>query len=50
MTWQAPFFKLKVGNFREREEAEEFLPELKRLFTTGVYILKETIEVRPEDN
>ena len=50
MMWQAPFFKLKVGNFREREEAEAFLPDLKRIFPTGVYVIKETIEVRPEDN
>jgi len=50
MSWQAPFFKLKVGNFREREEAEAFLPELKKIFPTGVYVRKETIEVRPEMN
>jgi hypothetical protein len=50
MMWQAPFFKLKVGNFRDREEAEAFLPEMKKIFPTGVYVLKETIEVRPEMN
>ena len=50
MMWQAPFFKLKVGNFRDRADAEDFLPEMKKLFPTGVYILKETIEVRPDDN
>ncbi len=50
MMWQAPFFKLKVGNFREREDAEAFLPEMKKIFPTGVYVLKETIEVRPEMN
>ena len=50
MMWQAPFFKLKVGNFREREEAEAFLPEMKKIFPTGVYVLKETIEVKPEMN
>ena len=50
MMWQAPFFKLKVGNFREREDAEAFLPEMKKIFPTGVYVLKETIEVRPEIN
>ena|SRR5687768_5009317 len=50
MMWQAPFFKLKVGNFRDRADAEDFLPEMKKLFSTGVYILKETIEVRPDDN
>lgn len=50
MMWQAPFFKLKVGNFRDRQDAEDFLPAMKKLFPTGVYILKETIEVRLDDN
>ena len=50
MTWQAPFFKLKVGNFRNREEAEEFLDELKSIFPTGIYLIRETVEVRPEEN
>jgi len=50
MTWQAPFFKLKVGNFRDRKYAEDFMKELKQLFPTGVYVLKEMIEVKPEDN
>ena len=50
MMWQAPFFKLKVGNFREREDAEAFVPEMKKIFPTGVYVLKETIEVKPEIN
>ncbi|HUR11169.1 MAG TPA: hypothetical protein VM012_07355 [Flavitalea sp.] len=48
MLWQAPFFKLKVGNFRERDAAEFFVIELKKIFPTGVYVLKDMIEVKPD--
>lgn len=48
MMYQAPFFRLKVGNFREREEAEEYLRRVQRIFKSGVYIVPDTIEVRPE--
>ena len=48
MMYQSPFFRLKVGNFRERTDAEEYLTEIQRIFPTGVYIVTDTIEVRPE--
>lgn len=48
MMYQAPFFRLKVGNFRERYEAEDYLQGVQRLFKGNVYIVPDTIEVRPE--
>ncbi|MBL7699410.1 MAG: SPOR domain-containing protein [Chitinophagaceae bacterium] len=50
MMYQSPFFRLKVGNFREREEAEGYLSNIQRLFPSGVYVVTDTIEVRPELN
>ena len=50
MMYQAPFFRLKVGNFREREEAEEYLAGIQRLFKEKAYIVPDTIEVRPEQD
>ena len=46
--YQSPFYKLKVGNFREREEAEQYLADIQRLFPSGVYIVRDVIEVKPE--
>lgn len=46
--WQAPFYKVKVGNFKTREEAEVYLEQIKRIFPTGVYVVRETIEVNPD--
>jgi hypothetical protein len=48
LLYQAPFYKLKVGNFRTKEEAEDFRQELARDFPTGLYLVRDIIEVKPE--
>ena len=47
LSFQAPKFHLKVGNFRDRAEAESYLESIKLTFPTGVYIVRDTIEVNP---
>lgn len=48
LMYQSPFYRLKVGNFRERSEAEEYLSQIQRIYPTGAYVVTDTIEVRPE--
>ena len=48
LLYQAPYYKLKVGNFRTKEEAEEYRVELSRDFPSGLYIVRDIIEVKPE--
>jgi hypothetical protein len=48
LTYQAPFFKLKAGNYQTREEAKKYLGLMKTLFPKGVFIMSDTIEVKPE--
>ena len=48
LIYQSPFYKLKVGNFKERKEAEDYLKRLKKYFPEGVYIMSDTIEVKLE--
>ena len=48
LMYQSPFFKLKVGNFLEREEAESYLQDILRIFPTGVYVVRDIVEVKPE--
>ncbi len=50
MMYNSPFFRLKVGNFRERTDAEEYLSRIQRLYPTGIYIVPDTIEIRPDQN
>jgi hypothetical protein len=46
--YQSPYFKLKAGNFKTREEAERYRQNLNSLFPKGVFILNDIIEVTPE--
>ncbi|MBC7935659.1 MAG: SPOR domain-containing protein [Rhizobacter sp.] len=50
MTYQTPFIKLKIGNFVEKADAEKFKKQLltQRLVTGNIYVLPETIEIKPE--
>ncbi len=48
LMYQSPFFRLKVGNFTEREEAENYLQDILQLFPTGVYVVRDIVEVKPE--
>jgi hypothetical protein len=43
---QAPFFKLRFGNFTTRVEAEKYRKALSPMFPNGVYIVSDIIETR----
>ena len=48
LVYQSPFFRLKAGNFQTREEAERYRKQMAPLFTKGVFIVNDTIEVKAE--
>ena len=48
LAYQSPYFKLKAGNFKTRDEAERYRKQLHSLFPKGVFIMNDTIEIRPE--
>jgi len=48
LTYQSPFFKVKAGNFKTREEAEKYRKNMNILFPKGVFIIHDTIEIKPE--
>src|SRR5216684_3915760 len=48
LLYQPPNYKLRVGNFRTQEEAEDFEKQLSPLFPSGLYVIRDTIEVTPE--
>ena len=52
MGFQPPFIKLKFGNFLTREDAEMYKKDILRLkiITGNVYLLQETIEIKPDKN
>jgi hypothetical protein len=48
LVYQSPYFKLKVGNFKTREEAQQYQKTLGYYFPKGVFIIPDKIEVTPE--
>lgn len=50
LVYQSPFFKLKVGNFKTREEALQYQKSLGVFFPKGVFVIPDTIEITPEND
>lgn len=48
LVYQSPYFKLKVGNFKTREEAQQYQKSLGYYFPKGVFVISDMIEVTPE--
>jgi hypothetical protein len=52
MSFQAPFIKLKFGNFVEKVDAEKFRKMIttSKIVTTNVYLVPEIVEVKVDKN
>lgn len=50
MSFQPPYIKLRFGNFLEKADADMYKKEITRtkLVTNNIYLLNETIEVKPD--
>lgn len=50
MSYQAPFIKMKFGNFVEKDEAERMKKIITRdgVIKGGIYVVPDTIEVKPD--
>jgi len=48
LIYQPPNYKLKVGNFKTPEEADPYLQKLNQNFPSGVYLVPDIIEVKPD--
>lgn len=50
LMYQAPYFKLRIGNFVDKRSADALRKELSRMFPAGVFVIPSEIEVRHHDN
>ena len=46
--YQAPYFRVKAGNFKDRKEAEDLQKRMNGFFPKGVYIMNDIIELKPQ--
>lgn len=47
MSYAAPFYKLRFGNFLKKEDADNYKKELSKFFTQPMYIVNDQIEIKP---
>lgn len=45
--YHSPYFKIQMGNFRSREDAEDLLQKVKKIYPTGVFIVPARIQLKP---
>jgi hypothetical protein len=48
LMYQAPYFKIRFGNFVDRNDANKLKKELSRMFPAGVFVIPSEIEVKQE--
>jgi hypothetical protein len=47
MSYAAPFYKLRFGNFSKKEDADNYKKELSKTFTQPMYIVADQVEIKP---
>jgi hypothetical protein len=45
--FQAPNFKVRIGNFLKRPDAEKFRTQISKVYPTGVFIVEDAIDYTP---
>lgn len=45
--FQSPYFKVRIGNFLKRDDANNFRKSLVKMFPQGVFIIEDTIDYIP---
>jgi hypothetical protein len=50
LIYQSPHFKIHIGNFRLRQDADALRKQITKIYPTGVIIIPSTVEMRPEDD
>jgi hypothetical protein len=51
LIYQSPYFKIQIGNFKERPEADQLKKKILSLYPTGVIVVPAIVELKqdPED-
>ena len=50
VVFQSPSFKIRIGNFLKKEDAEKLKMQLNKLYPNGVYIVEDGIEYTPKED
>ena len=50
LIYQSPNFKIQIGNFKERPDADLLRKKIMKIYPTGVIVIPSMIEIKPEDD
>jgi hypothetical protein len=50
LVYQSPHFKIEIGNFRTRNDAENLRKQITRIYPNGIIVIPSIIEVKPEED
>ena len=50
VSYQAPYFKVRFGNFLHRDEAEKMKKQLSKTYPAGVFVVEDAIEYTPKSD
>lgn len=49
MLYQSPNFRVQIGNFRTRKEADALKSQLAKIYSSGLLVISTTVELKPEE-
>ncbi len=49
LAYQAPYFKLKMGDFLARSEAEDLKKQLNGILKSGIFVVPDVVNISPEE-
>lgn len=47
LIYQSPYFKIQIGNFLKRDDADKLLNRVKKLYPSGVFVVPSRVEIKP---
>jgi SPOR domain len=50
LLFQSPNFKVRIGNYIKREDAEKLRKQLSKLITTNIYVVEDAVEYALKDD
>ncbi len=48
--YQSPYFKVRIGNFIKKADAEKLRKQLNQIYPQGVYVVEDAIDYTPKDD
>jgi len=50
VSFQAPYFKVRFGNYLKKDDAEKMRKQLQKIYTAGIFVVEDAIEYTPKED